>query len=251
MREMAEVEFIGKCLFVESAGKKRERILVIGDLHFGYGEVLEESGIALPTSLLSDVKKELDIIFDKLADEKKKIDKIVLLGDLKHEFGRVSREEWRDVSGFLEYLSDKCKEIVIVKGNHDVIIEPITRKKAVKVVEYLIAGECCFLHGDSDFLEASGKGIKIWVVGHAHPAIVIRESKGVKAEKYKCFLDGKFKGKRVIIVPSFFPFMEGSDVRDFDLGLAWKFNFGDFEVRVVGVGSDLKVLDFGKLKNLK
>ena len=57
------------------------------------------------------------------------------------------------------------------------------------------------------------------------------------------------KKKEVIIVPSFFPLIEGTDAREFDLRFAWEFDLMNFEVKVVS--SNLKVLDFGKLRKIK
>ena len=104
-----------------------------------------------------------------------------------------------------------------------------------------------FLHGDRDFKEVYDKKIKYWVVGHGHPAV--RLSDGMKVEKYKCFLVGCFRKKKVIIVPSFFVGNEGSDPRENDLGLAWNFDLKSFNVVVVG--ENLEVFDFGKLRRLK
>ena len=60
----------------------------------------------------------------------------------------------------------------------------------------------------------------------------------------------KSNGKReVIIVPSFFPLIEGTDARQFNLGFAWEFDLMNFEVMVVS--SDLKVLGFGKLGKIR
>ena len=84
-------------------------------------------------------------------------------------------------------------------------------------------------------------------MGHMHPAISIR--KHAKEEKYKCFLVGKWKGKAIVILPSFFPLVEGSDVSMEDANLAREFNFklSGFDVYVP---AGIEVLDFGKLKDV-
>jgi len=184
------------------------------------------------------------------------VDKVIILGDLKHEFGKILREEWKEILDFLDYLKKKSKEIIIIKGNHDAVIKSVVKRKKVKVVDYYIWEEFAFLHGDRDFEEIYSKEIKCWVVGHGHPAIVLEEkSGGIKKEKYKCFLSGRYKRKKVIVVPSFFPLWEGTDVKgDFDLGIVWHFNFDKFDVGVVSESDEtersLAVLDFGKLEEL-
>jgi putative SbcD/Mre11-related phosphoesterase len=168
---------------------------------------------------------------------------------VKHGFGDINRQEWSDVLGLFDYLKEKSKKITVIKGNHDVLLGSIALKKGIEVKDFHIVGEYCFIHGDKDFLEIHDKKIKHWVVGHAHASVKIFDPKGVKVEKYKCFFVGKHGKKKVTVMPSFFHFYEGSDPRESWLGMAWDFDFENFDVKVVS-GNGLEVLDFGKLKKL-
>ena len=106
------------------------------------------------------------------------------------------------------------------------------------------------MHGDADFSDINKNEIKVWVMGHLHPAISLRED--VKEERYKCFLEGEFKGKKVVILPSFIDINEGVDVRLFGVmksNLAWKINFKKFRVWVVGENE--QVLEFGILDRIR
>ena len=47
----------------------------------------------------------------------KKIETIIVNGDLKHEFGAISEQEWRNVLKLLDYLGQHCGEIILIKGN--------------------------------------------------------------------------------------------------------------------------------------
>lgn len=237
---MGNMEYTGKCLCLEVEGKK---ILVVGDLHLGYEEALNESGIFVTRGMFKEMIGYLDRIFDSVG----KMDYVVLLGDVKHDFGRILRQERNDLMTLFEYFGERLNvdgKIVIVKGNHDKIIEYVAKTERVEIKDYLIVGEYCFVHGDREFAEMRSKEIKYWIMGHGHPAIKI--SDGVKVEKYKCFLVGKYEGKRIIIVPSFLEYNEGSDPRENDLGIAWDFNYDKFDVKVVD-SENLKVLDFGIL----
>ena len=228
---MSEIEFIGKSLLIKS---DNEKVLVIGDLHLGYEGSMRESGYMIPSGLYKQTIEDLDLIFDRISKE---VDKVVILGDLKHEFGKYAEDEWKEIGEVMNYLRRKVKEVIIVKGNHDAIIGSMIEKlDNGKLVDYYLWDGFAFLHGDKDFKDKIyDKKIKYWVIGHGHPAIVLHEKgRGVKKEKYKCFLVGKFRGKKVIIVPSFFPLTEGSDPSNYDLGLAWKFNLDSFDVKVVG-----------------
>jgi uncharacterized protein len=233
------IKYMGKCLLIEDKNKK---ILVIGDLHLGYEESLNRTGVFVSKEIMKEMASELDEVFNKTGE----VDKVVLLGDVKHDFGSIMKQEWRGSNELFEYLEEKCNKIIIVKGNHDKIIEPIAKRRDIEVKDFHIVGEYCFLHGDRDFKDIYEKKIKYWIMGHGHPAVKI--SDGVKVEKYKCFLVGKYKRKQIIVVPSFLIYNEGSDPRENDLGLAWNFTLNKFDVKVVG--EDLEVLEFGQLGKL-
>jgi uncharacterized protein len=235
------IEYVGKCLFIETSGRK---ILVIGDLHIGFEEALNRGGVFVSRKMFEENEAYLEKVFEKIG----KVDEVVLLGDVKHVFGEVIRQEWKEILGLLDYLKGMARKTMIVKGNHDKIVEPIAKKAGVEVKDYYILDEYCFLHGDRDFIENHNKKIKYWIVGHGHPAVKI--SDGVKTEKFKCFLTGKFDGKKIIIVPSFFDYSFGSDPRENDLGFVWPFNLKNFYVFVVQDES-LDALNFGKLNKLK
>ena len=234
------MKFIGKCLLIEEANKK---VLVFGDLHLGYGGSLRNSGVMVPAIVGKQMVEESRNVFEKVG----KVEEIVLVGDVKHEFGSILQEEREEMNMVVNYLLEWCEKLVIIRGNHDKILPNIVRGEGIEVRDYYVWRDYCFLHGDKDFEEIYDKKINTWVMGHSHPAITLREA--AKAEKYKCFLVGKFKGKKVVIMPSFFPFNEGTDPRDYDVGLACEFDFDNFEVMIVG--DDLEVLNFGLMKKLK
>jgi len=240
---MKDIRYLGKCLLIENAKKK---ILVVGDLHLGYEESLNNAGVFVSREMFNELILEMNEIFDNCEN----VDEVVLLGDVKHDFGKITKQEWNTVLKLFDYLLRKCKKIAVIRGNHDKIIAPIASKREnVFVEDFYIDEEIAFLHGDKDFEEIHDGKIKYWIIGHGHPAVKIREVKGVKIEKYKCFLAGGHKGKEIIIVPSFFSGSEGSDPRENGLKLAWKFNLEKFKVKIVG--NDLSVLDFGELGKLR
>ena len=234
-------EFYGKSLYLV-----KDKILVITDLHLGYEQALNEAGVFFPRSQFKEIIDELNEIFSVLKEKNENVEKVVILGDLKHKFGEVSRQEWEDVLELLDFLLEKTKKIILIKGNHDSILEPIVKRKGIKIFDFYIENEICFFHGNKIFPEIFDKKVKFLVLGHKHPAITIR--KNVKVEIYKCFLVGKYKGKDVLILPSFFPFVEGSDVFVDDNNLGLELNFDNFEVYVPV--SVKEVLKFGKVKEV-
>ena len=234
------MEFLGKCLLIEDKGEKN---LVIGDLHLGYEEALNRGGVYLGRKMFEEYISYLNLVFGKLG----KIDRVILLGDVKHVFSQNLRQEWNDVLELFDYFfNKKIKEIKVIRGNHDNYIKTIAGKREIEVLDFLILGDMAFMHGDRDFEEINTDKIKCWILGHGHPAVKLRE--GVKTEKYKCYLIGKYKDKKIIVVPSFFEYNEGSDPRENDFGMPWNFNFDKFEVKIIG--ESLKVMDFGKLSEI-
>ncbi len=248
-----------------------EKVLVIGDIHLGYEESLFKQGFAVPRLQFKDSVKAMKEILKRIGV---KPEKIIINGDLKHEFGQISDQEWFDTSRFLELLSKNCKKVVLVKGNHDTILAPIAKRKKLEIVDYFcfklkkkkrvnkggsIGGirallglrgdspinSVCVLHGDKLLENEPVKRVDLLIIGHDHPAIVLEE--GPKREKYKCFLLGKYKKQKMIVMPSFLSAIEGMDIR-FENGHSpyLKQRIGNFEVFIVGD----EVYSFGKLKNL-
>lgn len=182
-----------------------ENNLVICDVHLGYEEYLNKQGMMLPRSQFKDTVLRLEKIF---SEKNKKYDSIIINGDLKHEFGIISQQEWRDVSKFIDFLLKYCSEVIIVEGNHDKITNIISDKKNVKFVRAYQIDDVLIIHGDEVVLIPDG--IKTIVIGHEHPAISFRE--GARTEKYKCWLKGKWKSYTLIVQPSFNLIVEGTDI---------------------------------------
>ncbi|MEK6850273.1 MAG: metallophosphoesterase [Nanoarchaeota archaeon] len=233
------IKYIDKCLLINENGLK---LLAIGDIHIGYGA--KESAWAMINGVLfDDMIKEFEIVFSKIG----KVDKIVLLGDLKNDFSYLSEEERNGIVNLIDYLETKCEEVIIVRGNHDNYLLNLTSKRGLLVKDFFCFDSYCFLHGDRDFSDIYDKKIKYWIMGHLHPAIKLRE--GNKTEKYKCFLSGEYKGKKIKILPSFSGVNVGIDVRELEKEMVWNFNLKKFDVFVVS--DDLKVIDFGELRKIK
>ncbi|MEA3514997.1 MAG: metallophosphoesterase [Nanoarchaeota archaeon] len=212
--------------------------LVICDLHIGVEEAMAKQGMLLPKFNFKDLIKRMEEIF--LLSDVKRFERIIINGDLKHEFGSISDEEWRHSLKFIDFMSRHADEVILIKGNHDKILGPIAGKRNLHVVDEYMINDILILHGDK--LPASMKGIKTIIIGHEHPAITITE--GAKSEKFKCYLVGKYKGKDLIVQPSMKLISEGVDVRCGDLLSPFlKRDISDFRVIVVGD----RLYDFGKL----
>lgn len=234
MQITKEIEIIDLGLWI-----KKHKLLVLADFHMGFEEALNKQGILVPRFQFKDIIQRLEKIFTKI-----KPDIIVVNGDIKHEFGTISDQEWRETLKLIDFLAKHCKKLLLTKGNHDTILGPIAKKRNIEVVDNFIVDEIIVTHGHK--IPKDIAKYKTIIMGHEHPAVSIHER--VRTEKFKCFIVGKYKRKRLIVQPSFNIVTEGTDVlREDILSPFLKQNLGNFDVYVVAD----KVYNFGKLKNLK
>ncbi len=248
---------------------KPAKILVISDIHIGYEDDLNKKGFLIPRVHFKEMIDRLGKIMVKTNPET-----IIITGDLKHQFGSISDQEWRDTLRFFDFLAKSCKNIIIVKGNHDTILTPIARKRSIKMVDYFsvktkIKGKSSNIyicHGDvipeskdKDFAESD-----IVIIGHEHPAA--RISDGIRTEKFKCFIYGKWKPKKanikekikgktkmrnkeLIVLPSMNLATEGTDLKsDKLLSPFLQQNIENFDV-YIPTGEE--VLYYGKLRSIE
>ncbi len=221
---------------------KKHKLLVFGDVHIGYEEALNKQGILVPRNFFAELMKRTETIL-----EKTKPNIIIILGDLKHEFGIISETEWRHTIRFLNLLQKYAKKIILIKGNHDTILEPIANTKNLEVVNEYVLDNILFVHGDKIPKQASETNIKTIIIGHEHPAVTLTD--WPRRETYKALLIGKWKNKQLIVLPSFTAITEGTDVLKEKLLSPFLnkktiVNFGCYSI------AD-KPYFFGKLRNIK
>ena len=234
MRIFDGIETVGTGLWLAA-----HETLVVCDVHLGYESELVRKGVLVPSVQRGQVEQEVKFMLSRVRPKR-----IVINGDLKHEFGAINRQEWRDVTALLKFLRAQCEELVVLEGNHDPLLDPIARKVNISLGRELRLGEILITHGD----RIPKKLAPVVIIGHEHPAVSIRE--GAKAEKFKCFLKGKFKRSVLIVQPSLQPLVEGSDVLAGGLLSPLITDIDSFEVFVVdSVRKD--ALFFGKIKYLR
>ncbi len=239
------IESLDLALYLTSA-----KTLALSDFHIGFEESLNRQGVLVPRTHYKDVIDRLEHIFAVLKKAKKSVRTIVITGDLKHDFGHIGRQEWRDVMRLVDYLLRKCEHLILIKGNHDVQLGPIADKHGIELVPEYRVGDVLMIHGD--VVPTKLRGITTIIMGHEHPAITLR-SKG-RSERYKCFLKGTYKRRILIVQPSFNLLTEGTDIlQEQFLSPLLKgrlFGIGCFEAFIVDDRTH-EVLPFGSLKRLK
>ena len=81
------IEIIDLSLFI-----KKNKTLVISDVHLGIEGEMQHKGVLVPKYHFKELMKRFEYIFSKVRPER-----IIISGDLKHEFGRISEQKWRRI----------------------------------------------------------------------------------------------------------------------------------------------------------
>jgi metallophosphoesterase superfamily enzyme len=147
--------------------------LVIADIHLGIEWDLYKSGINLP----SRMKDRLDRILGYIKAVTP--DRIVLLGDVKHNVPQVSWQEKDEIPRFLETLAE-CAHVDIFPGNHDGGIESLFNgQKDIKVhsARGAVLDGIGYFHGHTwpapELLAASHV-----ITAHNHPTVRFTDAFG-------------------------------------------------------------------------
>lgn len=166
---------------------------VIADLHLGIENAMQNVGISIPRMQIVDIISRAKEIVNKY-----EVEKLVIAGDLKHEFAENLPYEWDDVRGFLDSID---VEISVVRGNHDNFLSTILSEYSIELKEYERIEDYYVVHGHRDL------GFDKVIMGHEHPAIKFRRRGAVYS--YPCFL---VADKTKFVLPAFSPLVSGSDV---------------------------------------
>jgi putative SbcD/Mre11-related phosphoesterase len=168
--------------------------LVVADLHNGIEFELYQKGANIPSQTREKLGRLKAIIVET------KPEKLIILGDLKHNVPVTSRQEYEEVPMFLEELLKLVGKIVITKGNHDSQIERLA-PEGVEVVDELIEGGVGYFHGhkrpSEELLEQ-----KTIICAHTHPSVLLRD---IKYYSRPIWVETTVKegGAKVIVVPAF------------------------------------------------
>ena len=224
-----------KGIYANDLYLKLKDYLIFSDIHLGYEESLNKKGIMLPRLQFEDLVGKLKKI---LGDNSSR--KVILNGDIKHDFGKLFDTEWR----YALKLIDLAKDPIIILGNHDKNLLQVLDKRYIKPVSSFKIDDILVMHGDKIPDKEQLKGIKTIIIGHEHPSIKIKS--GPRTEKFKCFLKGRWQKFNLIVMPSFGSIEEGSDIREKRLSPFLKEDISFFECFIVAD----KVYPFGNLSGI-
>lgn len=149
---------------------KREKALILSDLHIGKTAHFRKNGIALANQIMKNDLERLSILIEYFHPEK-----FIVVGDLLHAGDNSDVDEfcsWRNQYPDLQFN--------LVEGNHDRISKKLEAKLCLNSrTEKLELDGFIFVH---DFEK---KQEKFQITGHIHPGFVINSS--VKNIKLPCF----------------------------------------------------------------
>jgi|Deesub1362B_J571_1020462.scaffolds.fasta_scaffold00077_91 hypothetical protein len=214
-----------------------EDTAIISDLHLGIEQSMPGS---VPRLQIREIVESVEDIFKSY-----EIDRLIVNGDMKHEFSQNMPYEWDDVRYFVESVQE-FGELSVVRGNHDNYLAAILAKYGIKLEKSIQLKDWTIAHGH-EAIEAE----KL-IIGHEHPSIRIRS--GYASYTYPCFLRSKKVElgveKELIVLPAFSPMVTGSDVITTFSFLSPILNsFSSSEIGVYAVED--RVYSMGNLKKLR
>jgi DNA ligase-associated metallophosphoesterase len=181
-----------KAIFWEEQG-----ILLLSDLHLGKSGHFRKEGIAVPNAVMKEDMQRLLFLLQHFRPKK-----LVVVGDFFHSHANKELElflRWRADIGY--------QEIVLIRGNHDILKAAWYRDANIEVVEGCMRiGDFCLAHDPAD---ASPDTYTF--CGHVHPGVVLN---GLARQSLRlpCF----YFGRNYCILPAFGKFTGLATVRPED-----------------------------------
>ncbi|MCD1293911.1 phosphoesterase [Methanocella sp. CWC-04] len=192
--------------------KNEDVSLVIADIHLGIEYDLYYSGINIP----SQIAKRIDRVRNYIAEVGP--DRIILLGDIKHNVPRTSYQEVDEVPRFLNELA-KHAIVDIIPGNHDGGIEKLIPDNPDIDLHDPRGAEIdgvSYFHGHT-WPDVSLLKNSYLVMSHNHPTIKLTDALGhtltrqswIRAKLDRDIVAANYPGEfdwgdpELIIVPSF------------------------------------------------
>jgi uncharacterized protein len=180
------------------------RYVAVTDLHIGLEAGLLEKGVTMPSIVPGMVNELLGLVEHEHADG------VILLGDIKHTVGSISKQEWNDIPAFLKQLAAKA-EVYLVPGNHDGNIRHLV-PASINVISAkgMTIGDTLLVHGHSMPSDLRSHVNRI-VMGHVHP-VFLKKGSVINGERVWIYMQARKQALfplegliEVVVVPSFNP----------------------------------------------
>lgn len=175
-----------------------DNVLVVADMHLGYEAALEQEGLSIPRVQTRKIEQYLLRTIEAVRPSK-----VVVAGDLKHNFSRNLTQEWQDVARFVGALKGRVS-LEVVKGNHDNYLGIILSEYGIPFRREVRHSGVRIVHGHEGTLDDAPT-----VMGHIHPSIRLKDSIGASL-KDPCFLFDPTR--KVLVLPALSLVSPGTDV---------------------------------------
>ena len=191
------------------------KYIAVSDLHIGLEAELSAKGVTVKPRIVPDIAFEIATLA-----ESQHAGGIVLLGDIKHTVGAISKQEWYDIPVFLKHLSTKA-EVYLVPGNHDGNIRQMVPANINMIsTKGMMLGDTLLVHGHSMPSDVRSH-VKRIVMGHVHP-VFLKWGSVIHGERVWIYLQARketvfsVKGTlEVVVVPSFNPYLYATGERKY------------------------------------
>lgn len=239
----------------------KQKILVVSDLHIGIETAYRNAGANIP----SQTKRLIDRL-SKICVENK-IDRLVLLGDIKHTVPQTSYQELEEIPELFYALEPVIDRVDIVLGNHDGNFKryiPKLDKMSIKIRSShgFTINNVGLFHGHT-WPNKTVLSCDYILMGHNHPNILFVDELGGRLFK-PCWIRAKFNPEitsdrypefnqdaELIVLPAFNHLGTGTSINNPDqrlLGPILKNGLADMD------NAKIILLDgthLGKLKDLQ
>lgn len=187
------------------------RYVAVSDLHIGLEAELALKGVTVRQTLVPDMLAELFGLI-----ESEHADGVVLLGDVKHTVGSISKQEWEDIPSFLKQLSARA-DVYLVPGNHDSNIRHLVPESVnVASAKGMALVDTLLVHGHAMPSDVRS-GVRRIVMGHVHP-VFVKKGSVVSGQRVWVSMQARkealFSSEAglvdVVVVPSFNPYLHAA-----------------------------------------
>lgn len=223
-------------------------LLVISDLHLGLESSMTSKGSYVPQFQLEEIKDDLNEMQEATGAKR-----ILVNGDLKNEFS-TSYSEKKEIKEFIEFLQENFRDVILIKGNHDTLIDDVVEEKGLRLLDKHVEDGILFTHGHISLENLGVEQFDTVVIGHEHPALRLTDEVGVK-EKVDCFLYGEISGgKNILVMPAFSKISNGTNINEVPSGKLLSpilRNQADKDsLKAIAVDREAGLFEFPKIKRI-
>ncbi|MCI4322772.1 MAG: metallophosphoesterase family protein [Thermoplasmata archaeon] len=196
--------------WVDPNGSRR---LLVADLHLGLG-ITRGRGVGLATAHAQQMLRELTEV---AAEENARA--VVVAGDVKHPITNAPPPVHHLVFDFFAELLKERLRIDVVRGNHDVRLDPaLPREVRLHPAGGLRRGSVGVVHGHT-MPDARLAVAETLVMGHLHPGFRLAGPQGKDGGKRRCWVRGVYpdgsrpevpwarraRTREILVMPAFHP----------------------------------------------